>query len=64
MKKFKFFYLISAFCLLAASFTSCEPNSVDEDVYVNKGADADGSADIDKNADTGNQGQDPAKPGD
>jgi len=62
MKKFKFFYLISAFCLLAASFTSCEPNSVDEDVYVNKGADA--GSDTDKSADTGNQQHDPAKPGD
>ncbi|WP_340065339.1 hypothetical protein [Ascidiimonas aurantiaca] len=52
MKKFKFFYLISAFCLLAASFTSCEPNNVDEEVYLTK------------SADTGNQQHDPAKPGD
>ena len=51
MKNLKLLYIAVAFVTFSSVLVSCEPNNVDEDVY------------IETNSDTGNQNHEPAKPG-
>ena len=50
MKNLKLLYIAVAFITFSSVLVSCEPNSVDEDVY------------IEKSAETGDQGDKPVGP--
>lgn len=50
MKNLKLLYIAFALITFSSVIVSCEPNNVDEDVYIEKGAE------------TGNQGDKPVGP--
>ncbi|XLS28236.1 hypothetical protein ACJD0Z_13615 [Flavobacteriaceae bacterium M23B6Z8] len=50
MKNLKLLYIAAAFITFSSVFVSCEPNNVDEDVYIETGSE------------TGNQGDKPHGP--